>query len=165
MHAATGRVFKSLEWQYTMSVHPYGCPGGFCDFFSFINFQFGGPACRDEFIPSRVQFILYVCLSLCMVVRVDFLQSKRTDRNYVQRMRLQAMGSNPLSGSIICTSVRPSVYLWAFCDIISVCLVVSGNVWTQINVSRRWIPILEIITNTFPVWGSIIAMYLSLNRG
>ena len=61
---------------------------------------------------------MYVCLSLrisifvsiCPVVRVTFCRSKRAAHNYVQRMWPQAMGSNPLSGSIICPSVHPSIH-------------------------------------------------------
>ena len=44
-----------------------------------------------------------------------------------------------------CTmSVRPSVRPRAFCDFMSVCLVVRGPFWTRINASPRWTPTLEI---------------------
>ena len=75
-------------------------------------------------------------------------------------MRPQATVSNPLRDNIICPSVHLSGPLQAFCGFMSVCLVVLGTFWTQINASRRWTPTLEINTNTFPVWVSSIAMYL-----
>ena len=62
--------------------------------------------------PSGFQSSLYVCpyvsLSLYPVDDVAFWKSKRAARNCAQRMCLQAMGSKPLSDSIICPSVRPS---------------------------------------------------------
>ena len=48
------------------------------------------------------------------------------DHKCAQHMRPQAMGSNPLSLSRICLYVCPSVRLRAFCDFISVCLVIQG---------------------------------------
>ena len=43
--------------------------------------------------------------------------------------------------------------------ILCICLVVRRPFWTQINAYRHWTPTLEISTNTFPVWGSSIAMH------
>ena len=71
----------------------------------------------------------------------------------------QAMGSNNLSNSIICSSICPSGCPRAFCDFMSVYMVVRRPFWTRINASRRWTPTLEINTNTFPVWGSSIAIH------
>ena len=49
-----------------------------------------------------------------------FLVIIRAACNCVQRMWTQATGSNPLSGSIICLSVRPSGHLREFFDFLFV---------------------------------------------
>ena len=72
---------------------------------------------RDTFIPklgledpSEVQSILYGCLPVSLTVRPGpFLEIIRVARNCAHSMRLQTMGSNPLSGSIICPFVCPSI--------------------------------------------------------
>ena len=51
---------------------------------------------------------IYACIYLSLVVHIAFLRSKCVARDCVQRMRLQATGSNTLSFSIIC----PSIYLF-----------------------------------------------------
>ena len=64
-----------------------------------------------------------VCLSVCMYVSTSFHLSVSlsgrlhhflviicADRKFAQRMRPQDMGSNPLSGSIICPPVRSSAH-------------------------------------------------------
>ena len=76
-------------------------------------------------------------------------------------MRSRFTVSNPLIISIICPPVYLSIPTWAFCDFMSVCLVIRRPFGTWINSSRHWIPTLEINTNTFPVWGSSIATQLS----
>ena len=73
--------------------------------------------------------------------------------NCAQRMRQQATGSNPMSESIICPSIRLYGRLRAFCDFMLVCLVVRVPFWNRMNVSRLWTPKLEINTNIFPFWG------------
>ena len=57
------------------------------------------------------QAYISVFLSLRPVFHVAFLWSKCTAHNYAQRMWQRAMGSNTLSGSIICLSARLSVGL------------------------------------------------------
>ena len=78
--------------------------------------------------PSGFQLSLYdhpylclsVSLSLCLYVAISghmhySLEIICADHNYTQCMWPQAIGSNPLSGSIICLSVFPYI-----------CLVVRG---------------------------------------
>ena len=59
---------------------------------------------------SRLQSSLYVrssfCPSICMVIYVAF-GDYFLARIFAQRMRMQATGSNPLSSSIICSSIHP----------------------------------------------------------
>ena len=64
--------------------------------------------------PSGVQSSLYVRLYLCVSSSLSghprcFLEIIHAAHNCAQSMWSQAMGSNTLSGSIICPSVRPSV--------------------------------------------------------
>ena len=60
-------------------------------------------------VQSSLYFRPYLCLSVPMsVCPCRFLTIIRTACNFLQRMRTQATGSNPLSGIIICPSVRPS---------------------------------------------------------
>ena len=57
----------------------------------------------------------YICLSVSLSSRLRcFLYIIHTARNCAQGMRMQATGSNPLSGSIILPSVRPFSCPWAF---------------------------------------------------
>ena len=60
--------------------------------------------------PSGVQSSLSFCLLVSLSGRTRlFLAIIHAAHNCAQRMWPQATGSNPLSGSIICPSVRPSV--------------------------------------------------------
>ena len=69
----------------------------------------------------RLSLCQYVCLSVSLSVRLRrFLKSKRMARNYAQLMRTQATCLNPLSGSIICSSICPSVRPRAFCGFLLV---------------------------------------------
>ena len=53
----------------------------------------------------------YICLSVSLSSRLRrFLYIIHTARNCAQGMRMQATGSNPLSGSIIFPSVRPVIH-------------------------------------------------------
>ena len=62
--------------------------------------------------PNGVQSSLYAHLSVSLSGRpCHFLVIICMASNCVQHMRPQAMGSNPLSGSIICMSFRPSLRL------------------------------------------------------
>ena len=61
----------------------------------------------------------YVSLSLSVSLSGHprcFLYIIRVAHNFVQRMRPQATGYNPLSFSIICFSVYPPGHLCAFCN-------------------------------------------------
>ena len=81
----------------------------------------------------------YICLFFC----ANCWQWKRASRNCVWRMQLQATGSNPLSGSIICPSIRPSV---------------RRSVRSSTGLSRFW------YLYPFPVWGSSVAVHLLLTE-
>ena len=60
---------------------------------------------------SRVQSRLYVCLSISISGHpCHFLVIVRVDCNCRQWLRMQATGSNTLSGSIICPSIHPVVH-------------------------------------------------------
>ena len=80
--------------------------------------------------------------------------------NCAQKMWQQAMGSNLLSISITCLSVRLSGYPRAFCDFMSVYMVTRRPFKTRINASWRWTPTLEMNTDKFPGWGSSIPMHI-----
>ena len=103
-------------------VRPSGCPRAFCDFCICINFQCRGPASRSIYPHSGVrrtpmgssQAYMSVSMSLCLSVSLSghlcfILVIICASHNFVQRMQPQATGSNPLSGSIICPFVCPSV--------------------------------------------------------
>ena len=109
-HAAAGHRFRSIISTVVLYPHtgvrrtPVGSSWAYMSVSLHI--------CLVELIcPS---LCLSVYLSLCPVVLVDFWRSKRAARNCAQRMRPQATGSNPLSGSIICPSVRSSAGLLQF---------------------------------------------------
>ena len=101
-----------------LSVCMSGCLQAFCNFCIYINFQFGGPASQliypltgvrsTPVWSSRSYISVSVSIYLAGCPR-KFLEIIRAARNCVQRMRLQSMVSNPLSGSIICPSVHMSV--------------------------------------------------------
>ena len=55
-------------------------------------------------------------IRLSIFLSWTFWWSNHAARNCVQYMKLQTMGSNPLSGSIICPSVSMSSIMPAFCD-------------------------------------------------
>ena len=63
--------------------------------------------------PVSLSLYPSVSLSGCPY---HFLAIMRATRNCTQSMRTQAMGSNNLSGSIICPYAHPSGCPWAFCD-------------------------------------------------
>ena len=65
---------------------------------------------------SGFQLSLYVLLSISLSgCPRRFLENISMARHCAQRMQPQAMGSNTLSGSIICISVRPSSCTRDFC--------------------------------------------------
>ena len=75
----------------------------------------------QAYMSARLSVCLSVCLSLCLSVSLynrprRFLAIIRAACNCAQRMRPQATGSNPLSGSIICPSVRLSGRMRQFCN-------------------------------------------------
>ena len=62
-----------------------------------------------------------VSLSVCLYVSISssprhFLAIIHADRNFAQRLWLQAKGPDPSSGSIICPPFRLSSHTWSFCD-------------------------------------------------
>ena len=69
--------------------------------------------------PIWVQSVLYVCLYLSPYLRISvslsghphlfFGNHEIAARNFSQRMQPQSMGSNPLSGSMVCPSFHMSV--------------------------------------------------------
>ena len=86
---------------------------------------------------------MYVSLSVRLSVSLSigssaslFGNHKSAVHNFTHRMRPQAMGSNPLSGSIRCLSVRPSV---------------------QTSTGL----LIFLYLYSFPVWGSSAAIHLS----
>ena len=98
--------------------------------------------------PSGVQSSLYVCQSLCAYFCLSvsmygcprrILAIIRANRNCVQHMQPQATGSNPLSGSIICPSVCPSVPTRAFCDF-CICINFQCGVQRHDSFSPYWGP-------------------------
>ena len=68
--------------------------------------------------PSGFQSILYFCVYFCFSVWLSapIFGDQSAARNCAQCMRPQAMGSNPLSGSIIYLSVLPPGCPRALCD-------------------------------------------------
>ena len=86
----------------------------FCGLCIYINFQCGVQR-GDAFIPtlgsrrSYIYFCISISLSLYPFLRITFWRSNCVTYNFVQRMRPQATGSNPLSEIIIYPSVRPLV--------------------------------------------------------
>ena len=64
----------------------------------------------------------------CIWEVCHFWKIIRADRNYRQRMHLQAMRSNPLSGSIICPSTGLSSCLRVFCDF---CIWIDFQCWVK----------------------------------
>ena len=111
-----------------MSIHPYVCRP-FVIFVFVLIFSVGVQH-RDSFVNTMgskgpqwcpVEHIcLSISLSLCLYVSIFglphcFLAIICATHNCAQRMRPQATGSNPLSGSIICPSVCPSILPWDFC--------------------------------------------------
>ena len=100
--------------------------------------------------PSGVQSILCVHVSFSLslfllVLSCLFLEIICAAYNRVQCMRLQDTDSNPLSGSIICMSVRMSIRL-----------VVHPSVHPFIRG-----PFAILYFYEFPVWGSSVTMNLS----
>ena len=110
-------------------VHTSGCLWAFCDFGFCINFQCGGPAQRCIYPHNWVQKnpegssrdYMSILMSVYMSVwpSVSLYGCSRrfwsiicASHIFVNCMRPQAMGPNPLSGSIMCPSV---------------CLVFRGN--------------------------------------
>ena len=100
------------------------------------------------------QAYMSVCLSVRLYVSLYehlccFLTIIRGANNCANRMRTQATGSNPLSGSIICPSVRMSIHISvcvsfhprAFCDLV-ICVnpqsrfqsTPVGSSWTYMSV-------------------------------
>ena len=98
--------------------------------FIYMNFQCEVPAPRCIYSHTGVQKIpvgssqaymsaclsvyLSFSLSLCPVFRVSFWRSKRAAHKCAQRMRMQATGTNPLSGSIIFPYIRTYIHLSGF---------------------------------------------------
>ena len=83
-----------------------------------------------------------------------------TDCNYVQCMRPQAMGSNPLNGS---KNVHPSIrfstgLLWFYVFL----SVLHRPFWTRIKASRHRTPRIEINTNAFPAWGTSVVLHFPI---
>ena len=165
------------------SVRPYVRPvahGPFAVNFICIDFQCGGPASQCIYPHTGVQRIpvgliqAYTSfyISACLVVRIFFWWSKGAACNCAHRMRPQAMGSNPLSGSIICPSVRPSVRqyirpyvcpsVWKFFRP-SICM----SVWPYICLlicTFVCVPFVIFICINFPVWGSSGVMHTMGSR-
>ena len=84
-------------------------------------------------------------------------------------MRPQAMGSNPLSVSKIFPYACPSVCLQAFCNFMSICLVIEGPFWTRINALLQWTKHWKLIRIYFQVESPMSAyiciyIYKSMNR-
>ena len=74
--------------------------------------------------------------------------------NCTQRMWLQAMESNPASGSILCISVCLSGFLQAFCDF---CISIISSV--GFHLCGAFIPILG---SKGPLWGSVELIWPSV---
>ena len=101
----------------------------------------------------RLCVCMYVCLFICLSMFVSG-NNKSVSWNCAQSMQAQAMGSNPLSGSIICLSVRPSVRF-------SSGLLRFWYLYLIVLILCRWLQLLLLI----PVWGSNIVMNLYLQWG
>ena len=97
-------------------------PRAFCYFCICDNFQCGVQN-NNVFIPAlgASQDYMNVCPYVCLSVSISgnprhLLAIIHMDRNCVQRMQPQAMGSNTLSCSTISLSVRLTGHQWFFCD-------------------------------------------------
>ena len=145
---ATGS--NTLGWSI---IFPSVCPPGrlwvFYNFGIYIDFQCGGPASRCIYInlqcggPELLRIYthtgvqrttvrsswayVYVSLSISLSSCLrQFLAIICAERNCVQSIQLQATGSNPLSGSIIFSSIHPPSRLRTFCYFLVVLIYCVG---------------------------------------
>ena len=124
-------MVKRSDWKHQLSKYSqsnwwiYGCKD--YSYTSKVYYTHNGVQSRlyvrlSVYLSLRLSVSLYLCTVAC----VTFWRSNRAARNCVQRMRPQATGSNPLSVSIICPSVRPvaretfAFYLFIFLSSVGV---------------------------------------------
>ena len=64
-----------------------------------------------------------LCISISLYGHLGIFVNQSTAHNCTQRIQLQATGSNPLRGSIICWSVGPSV--WSSAVLLQFCIYIN----------------------------------------
>ena len=124
-----------------------------------------------SYVSMYLSLCLSVSLSLCLFGHPHrFLTKICAARNCVQRIRLQATGSNTLSGSIICPSLHPSVYYYAgllqFLHLYSIVLVLEMITITITITSLRVQGCYEFIPtlgSEEALWGPVEIIYPSIS--